>query len=74
MAHFEVESTVTGTVWKINRSPGDRVERGDAVVILECMKMEVPVLAERSGTVSSVACEVGRSVSEYEVLMVLALD
>lgn len=74
MAHCEIESTVTGTVWKINRSPGDRVEAGDAVVILECMKMEVPVLSERRGTVSSITCEVGRPVSEYDVLMVIDLD
>ena len=74
MAQFEVESTVTGVVWEIKRSPGDRVEQGDAVVILECMKMEVPVVSERSGTVRSITCEVGRPVSEYDVLMVLDLD
>lgn len=74
MAQFEIESTVTGIVWEVNRSPGDRVEPGDSVVVLECMKMEVPVVSERSGTVSSVACEVGRPVSEYDVLMVLDLD
>ena len=74
MAQFEVESTVTGVVWEIKRSLGDRVEQGDTVAILECMKMEVPVVSERGGTVSSVVCDVGRPVSEYDVLMVLDLD
>lgn len=74
MAHFEIESTVTGVVWEIKRSPGERVEPGETVVILECMKMEVPVVSERSGTVSSITCEVGRPVSEYDVLAVLDLD
>lgn len=74
MAQFEIESTVTGIVWEIKRSLGERVEPGEAVVILECMKMEVPVVSERSGTVDSIKCEVGRPVSECDVLMVLDLD
>ena len=71
MPSFEIESTVTGTVWKINRAEGDVVEEGDPVVVLECMKMEVPVLAERAGTITAVTCEEGQAVSEYDVLMVL---
>ena len=74
MPSFEIESTVTGTVWKIEPRPGDVVEPGDPVVVLECMKMEVPVLAERGGTVTAVTCEEGQAVSEYDVLMVLDTD
>ena len=44
-----VEAHITGTVWKIEVSPGDSVDEGDTVVILESMKMEMPVEAEDDG-------------------------
>ena len=47
----QVEAHITGTVWKIEVSVGDTVEEGDTVVILESMKMEMPVEAEDEGTV-----------------------
>ena len=46
-----VEAHITGTVWKIEVEVGDTVEEGDTVVILESMKMEMPVEAEDEGTV-----------------------
>ena len=46
-----VEAHITGTVWKIEVAPGDHVDEGDTVVILESMKMEMPVEAEDEGTV-----------------------
>lgn len=50
---------------------GDTVEEGDTVVILESMKMEMPVEAEDEGTVASIAVEEGQSVSEGDTLVVL---
>jgi acetyl-CoA carboxylase biotin carboxyl carrier protein len=47
----DVEAHITGTVWKISVEVGDSVEEGDPVVILESMKMEMPVEAEDSGVV-----------------------
>jgi acetyl-CoA carboxylase biotin carboxyl carrier protein len=66
-----VEAHITGTVWKIEVDLGDRVEEGDTVVILESMKMEMPVEAEDSGAVKEILCEEGQAVSEGDVLVVL---
>ncbi|HEY8465654.1 MAG TPA: acetyl-CoA carboxylase biotin carboxyl carrier protein subunit [Solirubrobacterales bacterium] len=67
----EIEAHITGTVWKIEVSVGDQVEEGDTVVILESMKMEMPVEAEESGTVAEILCEEGQAVQEGDVLVVL---
>ena len=50
----DVEAHITGTVWKIEVAVGDAVEEGDTVVILESMKMEMPVEAEEAGTVKEI--------------------
>jgi acetyl-CoA carboxylase biotin carboxyl carrier protein len=67
----DVEAHITGTVWKIECQVGDAVEEGDTVVILESMKMEMPVEAEDAGTVKEIRCEEGQAVSEGETLVVL---
>ena len=67
----DVEAHITGTVWKIEVEVGDSVQEGDTVVILESMKMEMPVEAEDSGVVAEIRCEEGQSVSEGETLVVL---
>jgi acetyl-CoA carboxylase biotin carboxyl carrier protein len=67
----EVEAHITGTVWKIEVAVGDQVDEGDTVVILESMKMEMPVEAEDGGTVKQILCEEGQSVSEGDALVVL---
>ena len=66
-----VEAHITGTVWKIECAVGDSIEEGDTVVILESMKMEMPVEAEDPGTVKEINCEEGQSVQEGDVLVVL---
>ena len=67
----EVEAHITGTVWKIEVAVGDSVREGDTVVILESMKMEMPVEAEDSGVVKEILCEEGQAVSEGDPLVVL---
>ena len=67
----DVEAHITGTVWKIECKAGDDVSEGDTLVILESMKMEMPVEAEDDGKVAEVRCEEGQSVSEGDVLVVL---
>jgi acetyl-CoA carboxylase biotin carboxyl carrier protein len=67
----EVEAHITGTVWKIECQVGQEVEEGDTLVILESMKMEMPVEAEDEGTVREIRCEEGQSVSEGDTLVVL---
>ncbi|HEV7399202.1 MAG TPA: acetyl-CoA carboxylase biotin carboxyl carrier protein subunit [Solirubrobacterales bacterium] len=68
---MDIEAHITGSVWKIEVAVGDKVEDGDTVVILESMKMEIPVEAEDDGTVKEIRCEEGQSVSEGDVLVVL---
>jgi acetyl-CoA carboxylase biotin carboxyl carrier protein len=67
----DVSAHITGTVWKIEVAPGDQIDEGDTVVILESMKMEMPVEAEDPGTVKEIRVEEGQSVQEGDVLVVL---
>ena len=67
----DVEAHITGTVWKVECEIGQEVEEGDTLVILESMKMEMPVEAEDPGTVKDIVCEEGQSVSEGDTLVVL---
>ena len=67
----DVEAHITGTVWKIECRVGQEVEEGDTVVILESMKMEMPVEAEDEGTVKEILVEEGQAVSEGDTLVVL---
>jgi acetyl-CoA carboxylase biotin carboxyl carrier protein len=66
-----VEAHITGTVWKIECQVGQSVDEGDTLVILESMKMEMPVEAEDAGTVKEIRCEEGQSVSEGDTLVVV---
>ena len=66
-----IEAHITGNVWKIEVAVGDHVDDGDTVVILESMKMEIPVEAEDDGNVNEIRCEEGQSISEGDVLVVL---
>jgi acetyl-CoA carboxylase biotin carboxyl carrier protein len=67
----DIEAHITGTVWKIEVAVGDTIEEGDTVVILESMKMEMPVEAEDEGTVKEILVAEGQSVSEGDTLVVL---
>ena len=66
-----VEAHITGTVWKVEVAVGDEVAEGDTVVILESMKMEMPVEAEDEGTVREILVSEGQPVSEGDPLVVL---
>ena len=67
----QIEAHITGTVWKVEVAVGDTIEEGDTVVILESMKMEMPVEAEDEGTVKEILVSEGQSVSEGDTLVVL---
>ena len=67
----DIEAHITGTVWKIECAVGDTIAEGDTVVILESMKMEMPVEAEDEGRVADILCQEGQSVSEGDALVVL---
>jgi acetyl-CoA carboxylase biotin carboxyl carrier protein len=67
----DVCAHITGTVWKIVVKPGDQVVAEQTLVILESMKMEMPVEAPDAGRVASIAVSEGQSVEEGDVLVVL---
>ena len=67
-----VVAHITGTVWKIEVNVGDEVSEGQVCVILESMKMEMPVEAPQGGKVEKIAVAEGQAVSEGEVLLTLA--
>ncbi len=66
-----VEAEITGTVWKIEKQVGDRVARDDVLLILESMKMEIPVEAPCDAAVAEIRVSEGESVEEGAVLVVL---
>ena len=67
----DIEAEMVANVWKVLVRPGAAVAEGDTVVILESMKMEMPVEAEESGTVKEISVEEGQAVSEGDTLVVL---
>jgi acetyl-CoA carboxylase biotin carboxyl carrier protein len=71
---MDVAAHITGTIWKINVAAGDSVEEGDEVLVLEAMKMEMPLEVEVSGRVEEVTCAEGDRVSEGDTLIVLRDD
>ena len=68
---IEVLAHITGTVWKIVVQPGDEVSAEQPLVILESMKMEMPVKAPEAGKVASVRVSEKQAVEESDVLLVL---
>ena len=67
----DVSAHITGTVWKIEVKVGDAVTAGQTLVILESMKMEMPVEAQDAGTVKEIRCKESQAVNEGDVLVVL---
>lgn len=71
MATEDVNSPVTGSVWKLECAAGQTVAAGDVLMILESMKMEIPVEAPCGGEIVSLAVEQGASVEEDALLCVI---
>jgi glutaconyl-CoA/methylmalonyl-CoA decarboxylase subunit gamma len=67
----KIEAGAAGKVFKIEKQVGAAVKKGDAVVIVEAMKMEIPMVAPQDGTVASIDCAVGDSVEAGAVLATL---
>jgi acetyl-CoA carboxylase biotin carboxyl carrier protein len=68
---LEIVSELVANVLSVDVALGDRVEAGDTVVLLESMKMEIPMLAERAGVVTAIKVTVGDVVQDSDVLVVL---
>jgi acetyl-CoA carboxylase biotin carboxyl carrier protein len=67
----EVKAHITGTVWKIETPAGTKVNEGDTVIILESMKMEMPVEASATGTIREIKIKEGEAVDEGKVVAII---
>ena len=68
MPNIAIESHVSGTVWKIAAQVGDPLAAGDTVLVIESMKMEIPVEAPTAGTLVKLLVAEGDAVTEGQVL------
>ncbi|HTR87945.1 MAG TPA: biotin/lipoyl-binding carrier protein [Reyranella sp.] len=71
MAAIQVKAEVAGSVWQILAKVGQKVEAGDTLMIIESMKMEIPVISEDGGTVDRIMVDEKAAISEGQVLAVL---
>jgi biotin carboxyl carrier protein len=67
----EIRAEMVANVWKVVASAGDEVSDGDTLVILESMKMEIPVVAESDGVVAKMAVNEGDVVQEGDLIAVI---
>lgn len=68
---MEVKATMAGSVWKITVEQGQTIEEGQDVVILESMKMEIPITAEQSGILKALKVNEGDFVNEGDVIAII---
>lgn len=71
MASIDIKSEITGTVWQVKAKPGDKVESGDTLIVIESMKMEIPVITEDAGTVTEIRVREKDPVAEGQVVAVI---
>jgi len=67
----EIKAHITGVVFQVTTKAGDRVQAGDPVIVLESMKMEIPVEAPRAGSIKEIRVQEGQTVQEGEIIAVL---
>ena len=68
---MEVKSQIKAIVWKIIKKPGDMVEVDDEIIILESMKMEIPIFSEHKGKIKSIEINEGDEVDEGQTVAIL---
>lgn len=71
MSRIDVKSEITGKVWQIVTKPGDTLDEDDDILILESMKMEIPVPAPEDGTLVEILVAEGDAVEEGQVVAVM---
>lgn len=74
MAVIDIVTEITGNVWKIEAAAGARVDEDDPIIILESMKMEIPISAPEAGTVLEILTEEGAVVAQGAVVARLETD
>jgi acetyl-CoA carboxylase biotin carboxyl carrier protein len=73
MALREIKSEITGSLWKLVKGPGERVDEDEPIMVLESMKMEIPVMADAAGTVKEVLVQEGQAVTEGQVVAIIEI-
>lgn len=71
---MKIETESSGVVWKVLKQAGDTVEADESILLLELMKMEIPVVAPRAGRIERVLVDEGDMVEEDQVVAILADD
>ncbi|HJM91615.1 MAG: biotin/lipoyl-binding carrier protein [Alphaproteobacteria bacterium] len=71
MADIKVQSEITGKVWAIEASIGDTLEEEDTIIVLESMKMEIPVVAPSDGTLKEILVKEGDAVTEGQDVAIM---
>jgi len=71
LAIVNVKSEIAGNVWKIQLKPGDKVELEGEIMILESMKMEIPVLSPKSGTIKEIKVAEGEAIAEGQLVAII---
>ena len=69
MATIELKSDITGSVWKILRSVGERVAEDEPILILESMKMEIPISCPEPGTIAAILVQEGDIVRDGSLVV-----
>lgn len=71
MSRHELKSEVTGSIWKIETTNGQKLDKEHTVLIIESMKMEIPLVAEEGGTLVEICVNEGDAVNEGQVLAII---
>lgn len=71
MTEARIIADVSGSIWKVHAKVGDTVAEGDEIIVIESMKMEIPVMAPAAGTIVSLAVKEGEQIKEGQVLVML---
>jgi acetyl-CoA carboxylase biotin carboxyl carrier protein len=71
LAIVNVKSEIAGNVWKIQLKPGDKVELDGEIMILESMKMEIPVLSPKGGTIREIKVAEGEAIAEGQLVAII---
>jgi acetyl-CoA carboxylase biotin carboxyl carrier protein len=74
MAQMKVRSDVTGSVWKLLKQPGEHIAAGDEIMLIESMKMEIPVIAEEDGTLAELLVAESDPVQEGQIVATVDRD
>lgn len=71
VAEFKVQSEITGKVWAIEANIGDKLDEEDTIIVLESMKMEIPVTAPQNGTLKEILVAEGDAVTEGQDIAIM---